>query len=88
ARLIAGHMARHVPDEGRDAMLIMPVPLHRWRLWWRGFNQSALIGGHLARLTGVAQDRDGLRRTRRTPPLRGMNARQRARAVRGAFALA
>lgn len=88
ARLIAGHMARHVPTEARDAMLIMPVPLHRWRLWWRGFNQSALIGGHLARLTGVAQDRDGLRRTRRTPPLRGMNARQRTRAVRGAFALA
>ncbi|MBB3981702.1 ComF family protein [Sphingobium fontiphilum] len=88
ARLIAGHMARHVLPDGRDAMLIMPVPLHRWRLWWRGFNQSALIGGQLARLTGVAQDRDGLRRIRRTPPLRGMNARQRARAVSGAFALA
>lgn len=23
--------------------IIVPVPLHRHRLWWRGFNQSALI---------------------------------------------
>src|SRR5215469_14101439 len=26
-----------------DADVILPVPLHRWRLWQRRFNQSALL---------------------------------------------
>ncbi len=88
ARLIATHMARHVPAEHREAMMIVPVPLHHWRLWWRGFNQSALIADHLARLTGIALDKQILLRTRRTRPLRGMHPGERARAVKGAFALA
>lgn len=29
ARLIAQHMQRHVPEEGRADMLLVPVPLHR-----------------------------------------------------------
>ena len=58
-----------------------------WRLWGRGFNQSALIADHLGRLTGLAVDKHGLRRVKRTQPLRGMNPKQRAQAVRGAFAL-
>jgi ComF family protein len=85
ARLIAAHMARHVPIEGREEMLIVPVPLHRWRLWWRGFNQSALIGDRLGRLTGVGVNKDILVRMRRTPSLRGLGVRQRRRAVEGAF---
>lgn len=88
ARLIAQQMARHVPAEDRDRMLIVPVPLHRWRLWWRGFNQSALIADHLARITGIAVDKDVLMRTKRTPPLRNLSPKARQRAVRGAFALA
>lgn len=27
----------------QDADLIVPVPLYRSRLWWRRFNQSALL---------------------------------------------
>ncbi|MEK7454694.1 MAG: ComF family protein [Pseudomonadota bacterium] len=86
ARLVAGQMLRHVRPEMEGA-LIVPVPLHRWRLWGRGFNQSALIADHLGRLTGLAVDKHGLRRVKRTQPLRGMNPKQRAKAVRGAFAL-
>ena len=51
-------------------------------------HQSALIADHLGRLTGWPVDRHGLRRVKRTQPLRGMNPAHRARAVRGAFALA
>lgn len=86
ARLIAGQMVRHVPAD-RDGLIIIPVPLHRWRLWWRGFNQSALIARHLGKRIGVPVDVDLLRRVRRTPPLRGMGPRERASAVRRAFAL-
>lgn len=91
ARLIAGQMARHVPALEGSALeraVIVPVPLHRWRLWWRGFNQSALIARHLARLTALAVDHHALLRTRRTLPLRGMTPKARAKAVKGAFALA
>lgn len=85
ARLIAGHMARHVPQV--PDLVIVPVPLHRWRLWWRGFNQSALIADHLGARIGVAVEKHGLLRTKRTVPLRGMRADARAKAVAGAFAL-
>jgi ComF family protein len=88
SRLIAKHMLRHVSIEGRDTMLIVPVPLHRWRLWWRGFNQSALIGRHLAALASIDIDAEVLVRTRRTPPLRGLNPGERDKMVRGAFAVA
>lgn len=87
-RLIARHMARHVPTQVEGAPLIVPVPLHRWRLWWRGFNQAALIADHLGRLSGLPVDKLALLRTRRTQPLRGMNPGMRAKAVKGAFALA
>lgn len=86
ARLIAKQMVRHFP--ALDDVVIVPVPLHRWRLWWRGFNQSALIARHLGRLTGLPLDHGALLRTRRTLPLRGMTPRAREKAVRGAFALA
>ncbi len=85
ARLMARHMARHVEAE-RDALLV-PVPLHRWRLWQRGFNQAALIADALARLTGGRVLSDALVRTRRTPPLRAMGRSERRRAVKGAFAV-
>ncbi|MEO5494858.1 MAG: ComF family protein [Sphingomonas sp.] len=77
-------MARHLPG---DAALLVPVPLHRWRLWGRGFNQAAQIAAALARSSGVAHDPLLLRRARRTPPLRGMNPRQRREAVRAAFTI-
>ncbi|MET0362244.1 MAG: ComF family protein [Sphingobium sp.] len=87
ARLIARHMARHVKP-GEVPPVIVPVPLHRWRLWWRGFNQSALIADQLGRNLGLAVDKQALLRVRRTRPLRGMHPGERMRAVRGAFAMA
>jgi len=83
ARIIAQHLARHI-DPAEDALLL-PVPLHRWRIWSRGFNQSALIARALARESGLPLILDGLRRDRATPPLRGLGRKQRAKAVRGAF---
>ncbi|MES2096241.1 MAG: ComF family protein [Pseudomonadota bacterium] len=84
ATTVARLMARHMPD---DADLLVPVPLHRWRIWGRGFNQAALIAAALSRSSGVAHDPLLLRRLKRTPALRGMNPRQRAQTVRAAFAI-
>jgi len=85
AETMARQMARLMP-EGTD--LLIPVPLHRWRIWTRGFNQAALIADALSRLTGMPNDRTALIRIRRTAPLRGLGGRQRAKMVAGAFATA
>ncbi|KQN31245.1 ComF family protein [Sphingomonas sp. Leaf38] len=68
--------------------LLVPVPLHRWRIWSRGFNQAALIGDALAKLSGTPHDRTVLIRRRQTAVLRGLGGRERAQAVAGAFAIA
>lgn len=85
ARTIARAMERLVPD---NAELLVPVPLHPWRLWRRGFNQAALIARALGRSCDVPVDAGLLRRIRATPPLGGLGAHARAQAVRGAFAVA
>jgi ComF family protein len=80
-------MVRHLAEEEARDMLLVPVPLHRWRLWSRGFNQSALIAEALGGMTGARSLIDALVRTRRTPPLRNMGAGRRRRLMQGAFAL-
>lgn len=84
AEPIAAAMRRLMPG---DAELIVPVPLARWRLWSRGYNQAGLIAASLARATGVAVRHDLLVRTRTTPVLRGLGLAARTRAVAGAFAV-
>ncbi len=85
AETMARYMARLMPE---GAALLVPVPLHRWRIWTRGFNQAALIADALARTTGVPHGRDVLVRKRRTAPLRGLGGRERTKMVAGAFAVA
>lgn len=83
ARTMARYMAPLVdPGEGR---LLVPVPLHRSRLWGRGFNQSALVARELSRRLGITDDAFALARIRRTRPLKGMSPLQRRRTVAGAF---
>ena len=83
ARTMARYMAPLV-SEGCDRLLV-PVPLHRTRLWSRGFNQSALVARELSRRLKIAADPLALQRTRRTPPLKGMSPLQRRKTVAGAF---
>ena len=85
ARTMARYMAPLV-GEGENRLLV-PVPLHRSRLWSRGFNQSALIAAELSRRLGIRADPLAVRRIRSTPPLKGMSPIQRRKTVAGAFAV-
>jgi ComF family protein len=85
AETMARAMARLMPP---GAELLVPVPLHRWRIWSRGFNQAALIGRSLSAASGVPMEAELLRRVKATPVLRGLGAGGRRKAVAGAFALA
>ncbi|WP_082746258.1 ComF family protein [Sphingomonas sp. CCH5-D11] len=85
ARTAASLMIRHLRS---DAQVLVPVPLHRWRIWNRGFNQAGLIATALSEQSGVPHASGTLVRRRSTPVLRAMNGAARRRAVRGAFSVA
>lgn len=85
ALTIAKLMARNVTPRGNA--LLVPVPLHRWRIWRRGYNQSALLASALGRHSGLPVALSVLRRTASTPPLKNMNQARRRETVRGAFAI-
>ncbi|MGH6816463.1 MAG: ComF family protein [Hyphomicrobiaceae bacterium] len=71
-----------------DADAIVPVPLHRWRLLWRRFNQAALLAAEVSHLAGVPHDPLLLRRTRATPQQVGLPRSERVRNMTGVFAVA
>ena len=79
-------MARLVRDAPPD-MLVAAVPLHRWRLWSRGYNQALLIATGVAERIGRDCVPDLLIRTKATPLLRGLGRKARARAVAGALSV-
>lgn len=86
---VAHRMARAMSRAGRDlapdCALIVPVPLYRWRLWKRRFNQSALLAAGIAHETGLAHDPFVLERVKPTRQQVGLSAAQRRDNVRGAF---
>jgi len=83
--LFARWLAKAGAELLADADLIVPVPLYPSRLWWRRFNQSAMLALAVGRLTGIPVDCAVLKRVRRTASQVGLTAEQRRRNVRGAF---
>lgn len=86
APLLSRLMLAQLPQDIDADWLVVPVPLHRWRLWRRGFNQAALLGGELARARGARVLVDALVRRKRTRALGGLGRAARARVLSGAIA--
>jgi len=82
AQLIAARLPLADPNR-----LIVPVPLHRGRLWSRGYNQAALLGRELARKGHGKLLVDALVRTRSTPSLGGLGKQERIKALSGSIAV-
>ncbi len=85
ARFMATLMCRAGRALLEPDRVIIPVPLYRWRLWQRRFNQAAELGAALSTQSGLDHDPLALRRIRSTKKQVGLSARQRADNVRGAF---
>lgn len=83
---MAGHLRRAAGELPEDAVIV-PVPLHRWRLWKRGYNQAAELAKALARSSGRPLLVDALVRRRATRSSQGLNPTQRRRNLAGAIAL-
>lgn len=80
-------IARAAADLIGAETVIAPIPLHRLRLIRRRYNQSALLAQEIARLSGRPCIPDLFRRTRATPPQKGLDRAARAANVAGAIVL-
>ena len=88
AGLMARMMASQIDDASADTLrLLVPVPLHRLRLWERGFNQAALLAQELAKLGKGDLCVDALVRGKRTPSLGGLGKEERRIALDGAISI-
>jgi len=70
-----------------DAPIIIPVPLHRRRLFKRRFNQAGEISKSLSKKSGVSVELDLLKRIKNTIPQGYFSAAKRRKNVTGAFAI-
>jgi ComF family protein len=85
APTLARWLARAGTELLADADVIVPVPLHRRRLFMRRYNQSAVLALALGRTVGRRVSVDALARVRPTPSQGGLDRRGRAANVRGAI---
>lgn len=85
-------MARMMAAAGRallaEADVLVPVPLHRRRLWQRRYNQAAVLAHAVSQASGVPVRTDVLLRVASTQPQVGLDAAARHKNVRAAFAVA
>jgi ComF family protein len=85
AQALGSMMARAGTDVIGEAEMIVPVPLHAWRLWGRRFNQAMALGAVIGRRSGLPCDPFVLARVRRTRPQVGLTRAQRQTNLQGAF---
>jgi ComF family protein len=67
--------------------MLVPVPLHWWRRWARGYNQSEAIAEGLSDSLGIPVRSGVLKRIRWTKKQAELSATQRYENIHGAFAI-
>jgi ComF family protein len=86
---LAPWMAKWMVTAGQelfaDKPMVVPVPLHRFRLFQRRFNQAAELARYICNSTGLEFRPVILQRSRKTNQQVGLSGQQRERNVRGAF---
>ena len=89
---LAPMMARWMARAGKEVVeasdVIVPVPLHRWRLFSRRFNQAADLARALSVETGKPMLGNALRRRRNTAQQVGLGKAAREANMKGAFEVA
>ncbi|HZH51061.1 MAG TPA: ComF family protein [Microvirga sp.] len=85
APALAAMMTRTGAELLADADVIVPVPLHRWRLWRRRFNQAMALAAHVSARSRLPCDPFLLERVKRTRRQVGLSRAQRQENLQGAF---
>ena len=84
-RALMEYLGDELPVSANNYDVVIPVPLHWRRLWWRGFNQAALLAGEVARRMSLPLDTTAIARRRFTTPQTSRHHDERVRNVRRAF---
>lgn len=87
APIFARFLHTAAPALVTDCDIILPVPLHRFRLFSRRYNQAALLALALGKFSGKPVNLDTLVRRRATPSQGHLPRAARQRNVAGAFAV-
>ena len=85
ARALGAMMARSGGELAGGCDAIVPIPLHRLRLWGRRFNQAMELARHVASAHGKPVEPGLLARVKRTLPQVGLSRTQRGENLQGAF---
>ncbi len=72
-------------DMFQNADLIVPIPLHKLRLFKRKFNQSALLAQAISKLSKLPCDLFKIKRVCNTKPQSGLSLKQRQENLKKAF---
>ena len=86
-RLYGRWMKNAAEDLLPETDFLIPIPLNRRRLWFRRFNQAALLADALSRESGLKSEPLMLIRNRPTKSQVGLTPVQRRKNVSGAFSL-
>ena len=65
--------------------IIMPVPLHKRRFAWRGFNQAELLARQLSKDLSIPADSDLVKRIKFTTPQTTLKKEKRLENIQNAF---
>jgi ComF family protein len=87
AEIMGQWMAREGVEILADAELLVPIPLHWFRLWRRRFNQAAALAQSIGKKTGVPVGYEALKRVKATRPQVGLTRTERATNLEKAFAI-
>lgn len=80
-------MYQNHKDIFHGAEVIIPIPLHRLRLFKRKYNQAALLAKELSRLSNLVYMSFAIKRLRNTKSQSGLSLKQREKNLRKAFSM-
>jgi ComF family protein len=83
--LLVATFRRHYDRDEFD--VIVPVPVHRKRLFQRGFNQAVILAANLASKVTLPVDRRSLIKVKDTPPQAQLPRAQRVSNLRNSFSV-
>ena len=86
-KTFAEEMAKEYGDflKKQKVDLLIPIPLHRFRRWKRGYNQAEILAEELGKRTGIPVAKRLLIRSKRTTPQKELDNRLRRKNIDHAF---
>ena len=90
-QLACGRVLSHLLSEyasnqtSRYPDILIPVPLHHWRMTTRGFNQAYELAAYISKVLNIPLLITSLKRHRHTTAQSGLSRKQRRNNLRGAF---